>query len=146
MGLHLPTSPSTQDSTVVEEESPSKRTPKGDEVEWVLLKDTARGTFRRSTAELAISAPVSPIDALKVLPVAKEILTETWPGLSEDKIKMAVSFSPGNTNYYKNKGQLLLLRPFARRDAKAGSSRPQGMEAQTLPSLHLSRERAGLLV
>ena len=99
MGLHLPTSPSTQDSTVVEEESPSKRTPKGDEVEWVLLKDTARGTFRRTTAELAISAPVSPIDALKVLPMAKEILTDTWPGLIEDKIKMAVSFSPGNTKF-----------------------------------------------
>ena len=101
MGLDLPTSSTSQDSTAIEEDSSSKRTPKGNEVEWVLLKDTSKGTFRRTTAELAISAPDSPIDALRVLPVAKEILMETWPGLTEDKIKIAVSFSPGNTNLKK---------------------------------------------
>ena len=99
MGLVLPAPLTSQESAATEEDSSSKSTGTK-EVEWVLLKDATNGTFRRTTTELAISAPDSPIDALRVLPTAKKILMETW-SLPEDRIKIAVSFSQGNTKYLK---------------------------------------------
>ena len=114
IGLVVPPSSTSQNSAATEISSSSQSTLKGNEMEWVLLKDTPHATFRRTSTELAISAPDSPIDALMVLPLAKQILMETWTGLSEDKIKIAISFSPGNNKFEKRMDQLFLLRSLAR--------------------------------
>ena len=145
MGV-VPPPLTSQESTVTEDASSSNSTVKGNEVEWVLLQDATNGTYRRTTTELAISAPESPIDAFHVLPTAKKILMETWTGLTDDRIKIAVSFSHGNTTFIKTTYKLSLLRTLAKRNAKTNKPRPKGMEAQTLSSFHFSLERSGLLV
>ena len=139
IGLVVPPSSTSQNSAATEASSSSQTTLQGNEIQWVLLKDTTNGSFRRSTTELAISAPESAIDALMVLSLTKEILMETWTGLSEDNIKIAISFSPGNNDFEKRMHQLFLLRSHTRSPAKAYNPRTQGMEAQTLSCFHFSR-------